>query len=103
MPRAILADPVTLRQAIQNLLQNAARYARTNGSADVTVGCFQEQLVGGYPPEDLVQWRGFVDAQREGLMRFAEAMKAEDERHIREGLTEDELELFDLLKGCQGH
>jgi type I restriction enzyme, R subunit len=34
----------------------------------------------------------------EELMRFAEAMKAEDERHIREGLTEDELELFDLLK-----
>lgn len=25
-------------------------------------------------------------------------MQAEEERHIREGLTEDELELFDLLK-----
>ena len=25
-------------------------------------------------------------------------MQAEDERHVREGLTEDELELFDLLK-----
>ena len=25
-------------------------------------------------------------------------MKAEDERHVREGLTEDELELYDLLK-----
>jgi type I restriction enzyme, R subunit len=34
----------------------------------------------------------------EDLMRFTEDMKAEDERHIREGLTEDELELFDLLK-----
>ena len=34
----------------------------------------------------------------EELMRFAEDMRAEDERHIREGLTEDELELFDLLK-----
>ncbi len=32
------------------------------------------------------------------LMNFAREMKAEDERHIREGLTEDELELFDLLK-----
>jgi type I restriction enzyme R subunit len=32
------------------------------------------------------------------LMKFAENMKEEDERHIREGLTEDELELFDLLK-----
>ncbi|WP_415898069.1 type I restriction endonuclease subunit R [Neptuniibacter sp. QD57_21] len=32
------------------------------------------------------------------LAKFAESMKDEDERHIREGLTEDELELFDLLK-----
>jgi type I restriction enzyme, R subunit len=31
------------------------------------------------------------------LMKFAEDLKSEDERHIREGLTEDELELFDLL------
>ena len=34
----------------------------------------------------------------EALMKFAQAMQAEDERHIREGLTEDELELYDLLK-----
>jgi type I restriction enzyme, R subunit len=32
------------------------------------------------------------------LMNFAKEMQAEDERHIREELTEDELELFDLLK-----
>lgn len=32
------------------------------------------------------------------LMKFAKDMKTESERHIREGLTEDELELFDLLK-----
>ena len=31
-------------------------------------------------------------------MNFARDMQAEDERHVREGLTEDELELFDLLK-----
>ena len=29
----------------------------------VTLGVFQEQLVGGYPVEDLVQWQGFVDGQ----------------------------------------
>ncbi|NBQ68291.1 MAG: type I restriction endonuclease subunit R, partial [Nitrosomonadaceae bacterium] len=34
----------------------------------------------------------------EDLMQFTEDLQAEDERHIREGLTEDELELFDLLK-----
>lgn len=32
------------------------------------------------------------------LMKFTKEMKEEDERHIREDLTEDELELFDLLK-----
>lgn len=34
----------------------------------------------------------------EELSAFAEALKEEAERHIREGLSEDELELFDLLK-----
>src|SRR5207253_5703597 len=32
------------------------------------------------------------------LVKFAKDLKAESERHVREGLTEDELELFDLLK-----
>lgn len=32
------------------------------------------------------------------LVRFTNDLKEESERHIREGLTEDELELFDLLK-----
>lgn len=34
----------------------------------------------------------------EDLMRFTGEMKEEAERHVREGLNEDELELFDLLK-----
>lgn len=32
------------------------------------------------------------------LLSFTEELKEEEERHIREGLTEDELELFDILK-----
>jgi len=32
------------------------------------------------------------------LVRFTKDLKVESERHIREGLTEDELELFDLMK-----
>jgi type I restriction enzyme R subunit len=32
------------------------------------------------------------------LVKFAEDLKAEDERHVREGLSNDELELFDILK-----
>lgn len=45
--------------------------AREMGEAGVTVGCFPEQAVGGYPPEDLIQWRAYVAAQRDELERFA--------------------------------
>jgi len=34
----------------------------------------------------------------EDLLKYAQRLRAEEERHIREGLSEDELELFDLLK-----
>jgi len=34
----------------------------------------------------------------EDLVKYAENMKSEDERHVREGLSKDELELFDVLK-----
>lgn len=34
----------------------------------------------------------------EELLRFTKELKEEAERHVREGLSEDELELFDLLK-----
>lgn len=34
----------------------------------------------------------------EDLMTFAEGMKDEDQRHLREGLSEDELELYDMLR-----
>jgi len=32
------------------------------------------------------------------LVKYTEGLKEEDERHTREGLTNDELELFDILK-----
>lgn len=38
---------------------------------EVTLAAFPEQATGGYPPEDLVQWRAFVAAQRRELERFA--------------------------------
>ncbi|MBU2515346.1 type I restriction endonuclease subunit R [bacterium] len=34
----------------------------------------------------------------EDLVKFTEDLKEEDERHIKEGLSEDELELYDILK-----
>ena len=39
-----------------------------------------------------------ADNYFEELVKFTKDLKAEAERHIREGLTEDELELFDILK-----
>ena len=52
--------------------------------------------------------QGIIDAYNSGsssadnyfgeLVKFTRDLKAESERHIREGLNEDELELFDLLK-----
>ena len=45
--------------------------ARTMAAEDVTIALFPEQVVGGYTPEDLVQWRGFVDGQWHELRRFA--------------------------------
>lgn len=32
------------------------------------------------------------------LLKFVQSLREEDERHIREGMTDDELELYDLLK-----
>lgn len=32
------------------------------------------------------------------LMKFTKGMKEEEERHVKEGLTKDELELYDILK-----
>jgi type I restriction enzyme R subunit len=52
--------------------------------------------------------QGIIDAYNAGsssadnyfeeLVKFTKDLKEESERHIREGLTEDELELFDLLR-----
>ncbi len=47
--------------------------ARAMAEAGVSLGAFPEQVLGGYPPEDLVQWRAFLDAQRRALEAFAAA------------------------------
>lgn len=39
----------------------------------VTIGLFPEQVIAGYPAEDLIQWRGFVEHQWGELERFAAA------------------------------
>lgn len=57
-------------------VDRALEIAEAMASEDVTVGAFQEQLVSGYPAEDLVQWRSFVERQWTELARFAQGTKA---------------------------
>ena len=57
--------------AVTSNVDRLIEVARAMGEAEVTIGAFPEQAIGGYPPEDLVQWRGFLDGQRRELDRFA--------------------------------
>jgi NAD+ synthase (glutamine-hydrolysing) len=45
--------------------------ARAMAADSVTIACFPEQVIGGYPPEDLVQWPAFLSEQRLALERIA--------------------------------
>jgi len=57
--------------AVDTNLERLLRLARDMAGEDATIGCFPEQTLGGHPPEDLVQWRSFLEAQRGALARFA--------------------------------
>ena len=57
--------------AVAKNTDTAIAHARQMAAAGVTLGVFPEQTIGGYPAEDLVQWRTFVTAQRAALERFA--------------------------------
>jgi NAD+ synthase (glutamine-hydrolysing) len=41
----------------------------------VTLAALPEQVIGGYPPEDLLLWPGFVRAQAESLYKLTQATK----------------------------
>ena len=45
--------------------------AHEAAAQDVWLIAFPEQVIGGYPAEDLVQWKAFVDAQQAALRRLA--------------------------------
>jgi NAD+ synthase (glutamine-hydrolysing) len=57
--------------SVRSNTDRCLRMAGEMAAAGATVGAFPEQVIGGYPAEDLVQWRGFVAAQWEQLQRFA--------------------------------
>jgi NAD+ synthase (glutamine-hydrolysing) len=69
--RVALASVDTTVGACRSNVDRAIAAARVAAADGATLVAFPEQLIGGYPPEDLVQWRAFVDAQWSQLRRFA--------------------------------
>ena len=52
-------------------VDQAVTAARQLSDDDATLAIFPEQAIGGYAPEDLPQWHGFVERQWQELERFA--------------------------------
>jgi NAD+ synthase (glutamine-hydrolysing) len=74
--RVALANVNATVGACRSNVDRAIVQARAAAADGATLVAFPEQVVGGYPPEDLVQWRAFVDAQRVELQRFARETSA---------------------------
>ena len=70
--RIAIANVDTTVGAVRSNIDRALARAREAAADGATLVAFPEQLVSGYPPEDLVQWRRFVDAQWRELERLAE-------------------------------
>ncbi|CAN5672740.1 NAD+ synthase [soil metagenome] len=66
-----LASINTTVGAFRANADRAIEVAREMAASSVTLGIFPEQAIGGYTPEDLVQWQGFVDRQWPELEHFA--------------------------------
>jgi NAD+ synthase (glutamine-hydrolysing) len=73
--RIAVAHVNTTVGAVRSNVDRAIAIARETAADGSTVVVFPEQLIAGYSPEDLVQWRAFVDAQWAELVRFADATK----------------------------
>jgi NAD+ synthase (glutamine-hydrolysing) len=69
--RVALANANAVVGATRSNVDRAIALARAAAADDATLVCLPEQVIGGYPPEDLVQWRAYVDAQQAELRRFA--------------------------------
>src|SRR5580700_4291518 len=69
--RVALASVNATVGACRSNVDRSIALARAAAADGATVVALPEQVIGGYPPEDLVQWRAFVDAQRLELERFA--------------------------------
>jgi NAD+ synthase (glutamine-hydrolysing) len=69
--RIAVANVNTTVGAVRSNVDRAVRVAHAAADDNATLVVLNEQLIAGYSPEDLVQWRAFVDAQWTELLRFA--------------------------------
>jgi NAD+ synthase (glutamine-hydrolysing) len=69
--RIAIASANTTVGAVRSNVDRAVRLARAAAADGATIVALNEQLIAGYTPEDLVQWRAFIDAQWNELERFA--------------------------------
>jgi NAD+ synthase (glutamine-hydrolysing) len=69
--RIAIVSANTTVGAVRSNTDRAIRLARAAADDGATLVALNEQLIAGYTPEDLVQWRAFVDAQWTELERFA--------------------------------
>jgi NAD+ synthase (glutamine-hydrolysing) len=68
--RVALANVNATVGACRSNVDSAVTLARAAAADRATLVVMPEQVIGGYPPEDLVQWRAFVEAQQSELRRF---------------------------------
>jgi len=73
--RIAICNVNTTVGAVHSNVERAIALGKAAAADDATVVAYPEQLVSGYPPEDLVQWRTFVAAQWRELGHFAEATR----------------------------
>jgi NAD+ synthase (glutamine-hydrolysing) len=59
--------------ALDNNVDRLIEQARAMAADQVTIATFPEQVIGGYPAEDLVLWDAFVENQWQHLLRYAQA------------------------------
>jgi NAD+ synthase (glutamine-hydrolysing) len=73
--RIATASVNTTVGAVRSNVDRGLLAARAAEADQATLLVLNEQLISGYSPEDLVQWRTFVDAQWVELERFARETK----------------------------
>jgi len=77
-----LASVNTTVGATRANVERALRFAREMAAEEVTLAAYPEQMIGGYPPEDLIQWQGFVEDQWRALEHFAKETRGHPTVHV---------------------